>query len=300
MRIQEVARQTDLTRRAIIYYEEKGLLRASKSENGYREYSPEDVRILKEISAYRKLGIGIKDIRTLLSGGGRKVLLEIYENKKAQLSSDQKELEALERFLKDRDADTLYRAVDYDTIAQAMQDMLPGFYGYFFLHHFLPYLQVPITTREQQEAYERILAFWDTVQIRIPLPLRIISYLSFRFSSRKQSDAAGQMEAQLQRYTRLSEQEYEVLKEQTRKNVRRRNRFFIRHHPFFLLQRRFMKQLQDCGYNDIFLPNLMILSPPYREYREALMKVNDRICRELGLYYDSDYRLNIKSQNDIV
>ena len=138
-----MARQTDLTRRAIIYYEEKGLLRASKSENGYREYSPEDVRILKEISAYRKLGIGIKDIRTLLSGGGREVLLEIYENKKAQLSSDQKELEALERFLKDRDADTLYHAVDYDTIAQAMQDMLPGFYGYFSSIIFFPISRSP-------------------------------------------------------------------------------------------------------------------------------------------------------------
>ena len=40
------------------------------------------------------------------------------------------------------------------------------------------------------------------------------------------------------------------------------------------------------GYNDIFIPNLMVLSPTYAEYKKALDNVNDRMCRELGLYYD--------------
>ena len=54
------------------------------------------------------------------------------------------------------------------------------------------------------------------------------------------------------------------------------------------------KELQDKGYNDIFIPNLMVLSPPYAEYKNALDKVNDRMCRELGLHYDSNYNLVIK------
>ena len=33
----------------------------------------------------------------------------------------------------------------------------------------------------------------------------------------------------------------------------------------------------------------------YAEYKKALDKVNDRMCRELGLHYDSDYNLVIKN-----
>lgn len=35
-------------------------------------------------------------------------------------------------------------------------------------------------------------------------------------------------------------------------------------------------------------------SPQYAEYKNALDKVNDRMCRELGLHYDSNYNLVIK------
>lgn len=60
-----------------------------------------------------------------------------------------------------------------------------------------------------------------------------------------------------------------------------------------------MRRLKDCGYNDIFIPNMMALSPKYREYHDALTAINERICRDLGLYYDSNYHLIMKngSQN---
>ena len=42
---------------------------------------------------------------------------------------------------------------------------------------------------------------------------------------------------------------------------------------------------------------MMVLSPQYAEYKKALDKVNDRMCRELGLHYDSNYNLVIKKDN---
>ncbi len=33
------------------------------------------------------------------------------------------------------------------------------------------------------------------------------------------------------------------------------------------------------------------------EYKKALDNLNDRMCRELGLYYDSNYNLVIKKDN---
>lgn len=55
-----------------------------------------------------------------------------------------------------------------------------------------------------------------------------------------------------------------------------------------------MKELQDKGYNDFFIPNMIKLSPKYKEYHDALQSVNKKICDELGLYYDSNFQLVMK------
>ena len=45
----EIQEKTGLTRKAIDYYEEKGLIKPVKLGNGYRDYSDKDLEILKEI-----------------------------------------------------------------------------------------------------------------------------------------------------------------------------------------------------------------------------------------------------------
>lgn len=294
MKINEAAEQAGLSKRAVKYYEEQGLLHIRKDTNGYRNYTEEDINTLKEISAYRKLGIGISSIRTLLSGADTQLLEHIYEEKKALSLENQKELEALRQFMTDNNADALNQAVDYHSIADAMHDMLPGFFGYFFMNHFQPYLQITITTPEQQEAYRNILAFWDNVKIRIPLFMWISSYVMYLLPKPGMEQAAARIEEQLRQLSSPTEEEYRKLREKTKQNVRMKNRFFFKYHPAFISQRRFMKRLQDCGYNDIFIPNMIRLSPEYKKYHDALMQINDRICNDLGLYYDSNYNLVMK------
>lgn len=294
MKINEAAEQAGLSKRAVKYYEEQGLLHIRKDTNGYRNYTVEDINTLKEISAYRKLGIGISSIRTLLSGADTQLLEHIYEEKKALSLENQKELEALRQFMTDNNADALNQAVDYHSIADAMHDMLPGFFGYFFMNHFQPYLQITITTPEQQEAYRNILAFWDNVKIHIPLFMQISSYVMYLLPKPGMEQAAARMEEQLRQLSSPTEEEYRKLREKTKQNVRMKNRFFFKYHPAFISQRRFMKRLQDCGYNDIFIPNMIRLSPEYKKYHDALMQINDRICNDLGLYYDSNYNLVMK------
>ena len=84
MRIAEAAKAVGCTQRAIKFYEEKGLLSpVARSENGYRDYTEEDVRLLHEIQAYRKLGIGLADIKRLLAGDAQALLRGILEKKRA-------------------------------------------------------------------------------------------------------------------------------------------------------------------------------------------------------------------------
>ena len=81
MLLSEVAKEVNLTKRAIKYYEEQELLHVPKDANGYRNYSEEHLNILKEISVYRKLGIGIADIKKILETRDFSLLEQIYEEK---------------------------------------------------------------------------------------------------------------------------------------------------------------------------------------------------------------------------
>lgn len=295
MLLSEVAKQVNLTKRAIKYYEEQGLLHVTKDANGYRNYSEEHLNILKEISVYRKLGIGIADIKKILETRNLSLLEQIYEEKSKNLSEETKELEALKHFLSEQNVDEISAVVDYRTIADALQDMIPGFYGYYFLNHFTPYLQIAITTTEQQQAYEQILSFLDNTKIRIPLFLRfsgfVMQHILPKPSLQKQLET---IDKQIYQYLNPTDEEYQRLLEQTRKNVKLRNSFFCKYHPAFISQRRFMRELQNQGYNDIFIPNMIALSPKYKQYHDALTAINKRICDDLGLYYDSNYHLIMK------
>ncbi len=68
MRINDVEKITGLTGKAIRLYESKGLISISRDINGYRNYSNEDVEVLKNIKLFRSIGISISDIKLYLFG----------------------------------------------------------------------------------------------------------------------------------------------------------------------------------------------------------------------------------------
>lgn len=295
MQINQVVQVVDLTKRAIKYYEEQGLLSVSKDKNGYRNYTEEDIKILKEISVYRKLGISIKDIKILLESKDKQFLENIYKEKISKLEDYKNEAESLKKFINNNDVEEIYENLDYETLGKAIQDMIPGFYGYYFMNHFMPYLQIKIETKEQKVAYKRIIEFWDNAEIKIPLLMKINSFIMYKLLPKQDmSKMVEQMDAKTKEYINIKVEGYEKLKGQTAKGVKIKNSFFFKYHPAFISQRKFMQRLQDSGYNDIFIPNMILLSPKYKEYHEALTKINKRICNDLGLHYDSKYNLIMK------
>ena len=68
MTIQEVERQSGMTRANIRFYEEKRLLTPQRQPNGYRDYSAADVETLRRVRLLRSLDISIDTIRALQSG----------------------------------------------------------------------------------------------------------------------------------------------------------------------------------------------------------------------------------------
>ena len=299
MRINEAAEQLGLSQRALKYYEKEGLLEVRRDENGYRNYSAQDLERLKKISLYRKLGIAIKDIESLLNIEDPARLREILAQKRDQLQQDQTQLQSLEKYLNDGNLDEAFQQIDYETIGQAIQDMFPGFTGYYFMHHFMPYLQMRITTPEQQAAYQRILTFWDTTTIQVPLFTRLISYLQYKLNRLNLFDQTEPMEKRMRQMIEMSDHDYEKLKKQVLSGVKMKTSFPMKYHPAFVSQRKFMKRLQDAGYNDIFIPSMIELSPAYKRYHDALTAINQRLCDDLGLYYDSNYVLRMRKKDSV-
>ena len=290
MRLNEVIKQVDLSKRAIKFYEEKGLLKTKRDSNGYRNYTKNDISLLKEISSYRKMGIGLSDIKKILND--KSVLKQILIEKKKEITTSKNELEALEKFIENSNIEELYDSVDYKTIADAIQNSIPGFYGYYFLNHFLPYLQIRIQTQEQQEAYNRIIEFWDNTNIRIPVLMKLNSWIMFKLNSEKSlKSKIEQIDSQIKKMLNPTEEEYEKLKKKVNEGYKLKNSIFYKYSLAGISQRKFMKELQNKGYNDIFIPSMITLSPKYKEYHNALMAINKRICDDLNLYYDTNFNL---------
>ena len=290
MRLNEVIKQVDLSKRAIKFYEEKGLLKTKRDSNGYRNYTDKDISLLKEISSYRKMGIGLSDIKEILND--KSVLKQILIEKKKEITISQNELEALEKFIENNNIEELYDSVDYKTLADAIQNSIPGFYGYYFLNHFLPYLQIRIQTKEQQEAYNRLIEFWDNTNIRIPFLMKLNSWILFKLNSKKSLIVQiEQIDSQIKEMLNPTEEEYEKFKKKVNDGYKLKNSIFYKYSLIGISQRKFMKELQNKGYNDIFIPSMIALSPKYKEYHNALMAINKRICDDLDLYYDTNFNL---------
>ena len=67
MKIGDVAQASGLSAKTIRYYEDIGLVRPLRGENGYRVFAATDVHKLTFLARARSLGFSIRECRTLLS-----------------------------------------------------------------------------------------------------------------------------------------------------------------------------------------------------------------------------------------
>ena len=63
--IKEVEELAGMTRANIRFYEKEGLIAPQRDNNGYRNYTEEDVESLKRIRLLRTIHVSLEDIRAL-------------------------------------------------------------------------------------------------------------------------------------------------------------------------------------------------------------------------------------------
>lgn len=91
MTIKEAEERTGLARANIRYYEEQGFFAAARGENGYRNYSEEDVDTLLKVKLLRQLGFSLEEIHELQNGD--RSLEPALERREADLERERRELD---------------------------------------------------------------------------------------------------------------------------------------------------------------------------------------------------------------
>lgn len=151
------------------YYQEKGLISPASQENGYREFTQEEAGRLGTIAFLRRLGLPVQEIALLLASPGDAGATKLVQARQEdRLALQKKQLELLNRYLDGESPEALERQLEFleqkQTIRQKLLGAFPGYYGRYISIHFGRFLQSPIETPEQRDAYEQILTFLDGVE----------------------------------------------------------------------------------------------------------------------------------------
>ena len=103
MLIHEVCKKCNLTKKAIEYYGEQGLISPAVTENGYRQFSDDDVEKLKKIAVMRGLGLSVADIRVVLKDNSQSALLPMLHKKELEIATMKEKQEIMQRLVNSGD-----------------------------------------------------------------------------------------------------------------------------------------------------------------------------------------------------
>ena len=309
MLINEVCKLTGLTKKAIEYYEKQGLIKPIKSDNGYRNYSQEDIALLNEISLYRKLDISIKDIKVIIKSRDKKDIINNIikdkQNKEIQIKMQKRYLEEIIENNFDRISikqlnDEIIESEknNGEFIKRELIRAFPDGMGKYLAYHFAPYLNEPIDTPDKYEAWINIVEFLDNVpEIKIPRFIQIgYENISDEIAKKINDDTRNEINNMLN----AEGEELEKYKQKLLDNTEKQNDKSLLKvmNPFYKFKKQLNEFFNSSGYYDIFLPNMKILSSEYKEYHDKLTKLNDKLSKELGIKYDENMRVIISKDND--
>ena len=282
MYIHEAAKFSGTTKKAIEYYCQKGLLSPKFTENGYRDFTEEDVVCLKKISLLRSLGVSVEEIRELLNGNESTVFQRIIQEQEIVLQRRKEQNELLKELAASLD----WKAVQFKaTAAESRQSVterltraFPGFWGKYLSLHFGQFLQDPVQTKDQENALHEICEYLDGVQFEIPEELeKEFDEMNSNRSRAVQckadealAEAMNDPEGWLNNNKEIIDQYLEFQKTDEYRNS-----------PGFRLMELLREFNQDKGYNAVFIPAMRRLSPTYEEYMMKLQKANQIFLSQL-------------------
>ena len=285
MQIGKVCETCHITRKAIEYYEQQGLVHPAVLENGYRDYGEKDILMLKEISMLRKLGISIADSKVILFSEDKPKALADYQTKmKFLLARTNRQYDCLTYLISNGyDVAETTRLIkerldESTTIQDKLRDAFPDSYGEFLNLHFGRFLKGRVDTTEKAVAYQKIVDWLDTIS-DFDFSNRLEEFFElfnenfdeqgFEKADKAVSAVAEDYNGYLEENRSMMEQYLEI-----------RNSEEYKASPAFEMQKAMLEFQRSSGYADVFIANLKTLSKPYAEYMQKLQTANREFLKQ--------------------
>ena len=279
MLIKEACQVCGLTKKAVEYYEQQGFIKPQMLDNGYRNYKDKEISILKEISVLRKCGIGIQDIRMILDSKDKTVALARYkrlnELKIQRLKAAQECIDGLIKNYDIEDSFHCLQQLDEEcfTVQEKLILAFPGNYGLYVSLHFGRFLREPIKTDEQRAAYGKIVSYLDNAATLIPDALH--TYLEQAIQLNENVDIVKYEDTMnLLMEEAIHDPDAYFQKLNVEEYIAYRTSEEFKQSPQGKMTALMMEFQKSSGYHNVFIANLMILSPAYKTYCERLEAAN--------------------------
>ena len=288
MKISEVMEITMLTKKAINFYEEEGLIKPDVNpENNYREYSQSNVDKLVQISVLRQLDVSIKEIKDIISkprilkdkleqhlislndeidrlGKSKNVLmscLNSFTDSNYGLSELTKQLLFLNKSLEmnEREREGFMK--------RQLKRIFPGNFGKILVINYSPFLNSSINTKEKEEAWLNLVKFLDEVEgIEYPEEMKAMyENLTNEDMENLENFSVGNVK----KWIGITDEELLAERKQVFELMNRMNSDADMQSSWqitFRMTKSMKEQMKNVGYYDKFTENLKVLSSDYCEY----------------------------------
>ncbi len=278
----EVVKQTNLTKKAVEYYTEKGFVIPEVLDNSYRDYSDDDVLLLKKIKILRNLDLGVLEIRKVLLEEDETILKKALELKELALETDEKKAKLLSRLCEGASYEELEDEINLLERKQSINErfiyLFPGFLGKMLRFQFGEYLNEPIKTKEQEIAYHNIIKFLDNMpQFKIFKDLE--EFLEENTKDITNNDLLQMMEQKNNPMHNVDEFMLEN-DEKIKQYLEYKNADEYKNSKVAKINELFKDFMSNSGFHDIFIGNMRILSNSYNTYYELLLEANEKFIEK--------------------
>ena len=284
MLINEVAKQCGITKKAVQYYVEQHMVNPYILENGYKDFTAEDVEIIKRIVLYRRLGLSIPDIKKVLEKKDN--VKSILYQRTLDMEREKIRHSILKKIAEGEFVENLSSEINEinskSVIIKRLLDLFPSYYGKFISLNFSRYLTEPIETEEQKNAFQEIIEFFDNVpDMTIPIPLQeyLVQYLelySGEEGTEKINSILQEKQEAVQDINSFVDNNKEIL--DAYHSFKQTEEY--KSSPAYQLMELMKEFCSSSGYYDVFIPAMRRLSPLYNEYYEQMLRANEEFIKK--------------------
>ncbi|KAA9220402.1 MULTISPECIES: MerR family transcriptional regulator [Aerococcus] len=276
----EVQKQTGLTRKAIEYYEEKGLVAPHREENGYRIYSELDLEKLHKIATLRKLGLNLNEVEDILNNEDQ--LAVILREKQIKSELAQRKHQLLQRLIAGASIQEINQEIatieKSETMYERLQALFPGYFGQAFFYAYQPFMNESVQP-ENEVAFKEYIHYLDT------LPMIHFSEEEKDWIEKMASDIDLSMldtvNESKQAAVEAPAQWFEDNQEAVEAYLAYKESDDFKSSPLYSLNEKIRNYMQNTHYYEKAIPLIRQFSPKYDTYYKKLQQANEMLKDKL-------------------